>query len=236
MRRFDPFDKKAMLLSLVLHGAVFTVGWLSTFHRRPRYDFIAYDVELVSPPPAVQAEETAPAREELVVERPQPEPAPAPEPQPEPEEAQVEEPEPEPAQPEPEPTPPKPEEAEESAPAVTDLPPEKAAEESGEGINVRMEGLRRDYPEYYNNIILQIQRCFRWRSGGSWRTTVQFIIHRDGSVSDLSFVKQSGNTSFDFEAMGAVDCAGQGRFGALPEDLPYESLPILFDFSPSGGG
>lgn len=236
MRRFDPFDKKAMLLSLVLHGAVLTVAWMSTFHRRPEFDFIAYDVELVSPPPAVQAEEPAPPKEELIVERPQPEPTPPP--QPEPEQADVEqpEPEPEPPKPEPKPTPPKPEEAEKSSPAVSDVPPEKKAAESGEGINVRMEGLKRDYPEYYNNIILQIQRCFRWRNGGNWRTSVQFVIRQDGSVSDLSFVRQSGNTSFDFEAMGAVDCAGQGRFGPLPEDLPYESLPILFEFSPSGGG
>jgi hypothetical protein len=53
-------------------------------------------------------------------------------------------------------------------------------------------------------------------------------------VNDLEFVTRSGNTSFDFAAMGAVECAGQGRFGPLPEDLPYESLPVLFDFTPSG--
>ena len=40
--------------------------------------------------------------------------------------------------------------------AVPDSPPEEEVEEAGEGINVRLEGLRRDYPEYYENIIRQI--------------------------------------------------------------------------------
>jgi periplasmic protein TonB len=239
MRRLDPFDKKAMLLSVVLHAAVFTVGWLSTLHRKPQFDFIAYDIELVSPPPAARAAEPAPAQERLIVERPKPEPEPAP-PRPEPAKVEVEKP-----KPEPEPAPPKPDRKPETtkpevsdapAPAVTDAPPEKPPENPGEGINVRMEGLKRDYPQYYANIITQINRCFRWRNGGSWQTSVTFIIHRDGSVSDLGFAKQSGNTSFDFEAMGAVDCAGKGRFGALPDDLPWETLPVLFQFSPSSGG
>ncbi len=45
---------------------------------------------------------------------------------------------------------------------------------------------------------------------------------------------RSGNTAFDFEAMGAVDCAGNGRFGPLPEDLPYDRFPIKFSFRPQG--
>ena len=97
-----------------------------------------------------------------------------------------------------------------------------------------MEGLRRDYPEYWNNIIRQIQRCFRPPSG-NWVTSVTFMIRRDGSVTNLAFERRSGNASFDFEAMGAVECAGQGRFGPLPEELPYEVQPIRFEFRPSGG-
>jgi outer membrane biosynthesis protein TonB len=66
-------------------------------------------------------------------------------------------------------------------------------------------------------------------------TSVTFSIRRDGSVTDLAFESRSGNASFDFEAMGAVECAGQGRFGPLPEELPYEVQPIRFEFRPSGG-
>jgi len=239
MRRLDPFDKKAMLLSIALHGGVFGLVWLSTFHRPTPVEFLTFEIELVSPPPAVQEEEPTPRREELVVERPEPEPAP---PEPEPEEVSVEpeqppepEPEPEPPPREPEPAPEPPEPDPEPTPAAApEPPPEQPPERSGEGINVRLEGLRRDYPAYYNNIIRQIDRCFRWQGAGNLETTVSFVIGRDGNVRDLEFLARSGNTSFDFAAMGAVECAGQGRFGPLPADLPYESLPVRFDFTPSG--
>jgi hypothetical protein len=98
-----------------------------------------------------------------------------------------------------------------------------------------MEGLRRDFPEYWNNIIRQIQRCFR-PPAGNWATTMTFSIRRDGSVDDIEFERRSGNTAFDYLAMEAVECAGQGRFGPLPAELPYEYQPIRFEFRPSGGG
>ena len=233
-RRLDPFDLKAMFLSIVLHGAVFFVGWLSTLHRPPQVEFLTFEIDLVSPPPAAQAEEPAPQREELVVERPEPEPLP---PEPEPDQPTLEpddpEPEPEPPQPEPEPEPPEPDV--EPAPAATlEPPPEEPPPTSGEGLNVRMEGLRRDYPAYYNNIISQINRCLRWQGTGTWAAQVYFVIQRDGTIRDLEFRSRSGSTPFDYAAMGAVECAGQGRFGPLPEDLPYESQPILFEFRPGG--
>jgi TonB family protein len=90
-----------------------------------------------------------------------------------------------------------------------------------------MEGLRRDFPEYYNNIIRQINRCFR-PPEGNWVTTLTFKIRRDGTVTDLQFAQRSGNTAYDYVAMEAVECAGQGRFGPLPEDLPAE-FPVQFE-------
>ena len=173
MRPLDPFDRKAMGLSVGLHTVVFVLAWLGTTRSSSEVEFIAYEIELVSPPPAVQAEEPTVATQELVVETPEPEPAP---PEPEEEEAEVvpiEEPAPDPP-PEPEPAtepPPDPDEVEVVA-AAPDPPPEEEPERSGDGINVRLEGLQRDYPEYYDNIIRQIQRCFRWRKGGNWQTTV----------------------------------------------------------------
>ena len=233
MRRVDPFSTRAAAYSLILHATVLAVVWLSTLRSPPAFEFLAYEIELVSPPPAAQAEEPQPAVEELVVERPDPEPTP-----PEPEAVvapiEPEEPEPEPVpQPEPqsEPTPPEPAIQDEPA-ATTEPPPETTAETSGENLNVRLEGLRRDYPAYYDNIIRQVQRCFRWRTGGSWETAVVFTISRDGLASDIEFLNRSGNTAFDFEAMGAVDCAGQGRFGPLPEDLPWPAVRISFTFEP----
>ncbi|GIT52782.1 MAG: hypothetical protein Ct9H300mP15_29950 [Gemmatimonadota bacterium] len=159
--------------------------------------------------------------EELVVERP--EPTRPIEEEPEQEVVPIEEPD----DPEPEPSPeedrPTEEltevEEEETPPSAPDPPPDEI-DESGEGINVRLEGVRRDYPAYYNNIIRQIFNCFRWRGGGSWEATVFFMIEREGTVADMRFLSRSGSTAFDFEAIGAVECAGQGRFGQLPDELP----------------
>jgi len=232
-RRVDPFDRRSMALSAGVHLALFAVAWASTLYEPTRLEFVTYEIELVSPPPARQAEEPEPATEELVVERPDPEPAP---PEPEVEEiVPVEEPEPdpppeereEPAEEDP------PEAAETAVVAAAEDPPEEEPEETGEGLNVRIEGLRRDYPEYYNNIIRQIQRCFRWRDGGNWQTEIFFYIDRDGMADGIEFASRSGSTAFDFEAMGAVDCAGHGRFGPLPDDLPYERFPVRFSFQPS---
>jgi len=197
-------------------------------------EFVTYQIELVSPPPAVQAE-IQPATEEFVVEPP--EPAPPIEEEPEQEVVPIEEPD----DPEPEPSPeedrPTEEltevEEEETPPSAPDPPPEEI-EDSGEGINVRLEGVRRDYPAYYNNIIRQIFNCFRWRGGGNWEATVFFTIEREGTVTDMRFTSRSGSTAFDFEAIGAVECAGQGRFGQLPDELPYDRLPVQFDFRPPG--
>ena len=232
--RLDPFDRRSMALSAGLHMIIVAAGWASTFYEPPVIAFETYEIELVSPPPAVQAEVTTPATEEIVVERPDPEPTP---PEPEVEEViPVEEPDPDPP---PEETDEQPEEttpevAEEVAVAAAPTEtPEEEPEVSGEDLNVRIEGLRRDYPQYYENIIRQIQRCFRWDGGGNWQTTVFFFIERDGTVTqDIQFVTRSGSNAFDFASMGATECAGQGRFGPLPEDVPYERFPVRFRFQP----
>jgi hypothetical protein len=238
-RHPDRFDSRAAALSGMMHVMILVLAWLSTFYAPEPIQFLTYEIELVSPPPAVEAEEPRDAAEELVVERPDPEPTP-PEPEVEeivPIEEPAPEPEPEPEPPREEPTPDEePEVAEEEVEAaVVDLPEEvEEPDETGEGLEVRIEGLRRDYPEYYNNIIRQILRCFRWQDGGRWETEVFFYIIRDGTAEGIEFVSRSGNTAFDFEAMGAVDCAGNGRFGPLPDDLPYDRFPIKFSFRPQG--
>jgi outer membrane biosynthesis protein TonB len=240
-------ERRAFALSLVLHAAIFVLGWMSTLYQPEVIEFATIQIELVSPPPTTQADVREVAAEELVVERPvetRPEPEPEPEPTPPPPEETEPEPEPEPEDPEPEPEPepqpatpaqqPQPPVEEEPRRATTTETPPEDATVSGEDINVRLEGLRRDYPAYYDNIIRQIQRCFRWQGSGSWETTIRFAIRRDGTATDIEFASRSGNTSFDFTAMGAIECAGQGRFGPLPDDLPYDRLPIQFNFRPTG--
>lgn len=233
-RRLDPFDKRSMALSAAFHAVILAAGWASTFYEPPMIAFETYEIELVSPPPAVQAETTTPATEEIVVERPDPEPTP---PQPEVEDVvPVEEPDPDPEpppeEPEEQPEETTPEVAEEAAVATAPTEaPEEEPEVTGEDLNVRIEGLRRDYPAYYENIIRQVQRCLRWRRGGSWETVVFFYIRRDGTVDGIRIDERSGSSAFDFEAMGAVECAG-GRFGPLPDELPFDRFPVRFRFRP----
>lgn len=237
-RRGGGPSRDSLLKSAGFHAAVVLLAFLATLRAPEPNTFITYEIEIVSPPPQQAEEEDtpAPAPEELQIDRPDeaPEPEAAEEAVPLPEA----EPEETPPDPEPEETPPEPQprpEPEET-PAATDL--EEESDLSGEDIEVRMEGLRRDFPEYYENIVRQIRRCFRPPQGvpSGLETILYFVIRPNGTVTDLRFVQQSGNPDLDFEALGAVgDCAGrEGRFGPLPEDLPYEQLPIQFSFRPSG--
>ena len=57
--------------------------------------------------------------------------------------------------------------------------------------------------------------------------------YRTGIIGKLHVNPESA-FPFDFEAIGAVECAGQGRFGQLPDELPYDRLPVQFDFRPPG--
>ena len=221
------------LASLLVHAVVVALVWLAAAQRPVVPDFVSYQIDLVSLPevvadpgsPLVEALPTAPPPATEGV----PPPAPTPE-----EVAEPPEPEPETENPAPEipPDDPVPQ-----RPTATRPPDAETGAATSDAINVRMEGLRRDYPAYYNNIILQIRRCFRWAGQGTPETEVYFVIIEDGSVSDVRFVRQSGNPSFDYEALGAVECAGQpGHFGPLPDDLPFDRLPIRFNFRPGNDG
>lgn len=230
-------SSRSLLNSVAFHAAVVVLAFLATLSPPRPNTFITYEIEIVSPPATAEEAEQPAAQEELVIDRPDESPEEVepeesvPPPEAEPEEV-IPDPEPvEETEPEPEETPPEPSDT----PAATES--EESSDVSGEDIEIRMEGLRRDFPEYYGNIVRQIRRCFRPPSGApsGLQTVLYFVIRSDGTVTDLAFVEQSGNPDLDFEAFGAVgDCAGQGRFGPLPEDLPYETLPIQFTFRPSG--
>jgi outer membrane biosynthesis protein TonB len=210
------------LASLLIHGAAVGVAVLLAGAAPALDQFVSYDIELVSMP--------GPDLGDLVVEAPPSAPSEAPPPTPQP---VVKEPEPKPKpketkQPTPSETPPKQTQGRPNPSAG-----ESSGAESAEAMNIRIEGLRRDYPVFYNNIILQIKRCFRWSGQGSPEAEIYFVINKDGTVSDLRHVRKSGNAAFDYDALGAIECAGQpGRFGPLPDDLPFDRLPIRFRFRP----
>jgi len=99
---------------------------------------------------------------------------------------------------------------------------------------VRAEGIEFPFPGYLNNIVRQIALKFKPRNPAArLRAEVRFLIHRDGSVSDIQFIKKSGNFSFDLEAQGAVEAASSMRaFGPLPAGFPDDVLPVVFSFDP----
>ena len=236
--------KSALVGSLLAHGVVGAVAVALSLAQPAPLEFVTYQVEIVSPPPAqAEEEQVAAPVEELEIETPdQPETEPEetpppPEPDPDPEPAEIP---PDPApEPEPEETPP--ETPTDSLPTESTTPDEteetKETEETGEDIEVRMEGLRRDFPQYYGNIVRQIGRC--WSRLGrtvpnGLTATVDFVLTADGTVTDVRMVERSGSALFDGLAREAIGGCASGRFGPLPRDLGYERLPIRFEFRPPG--
>lgn len=132
-----------------------------------------------------------------------------------------------------------------SAPKATSVPaqPKTAAPKAGGGLTggkgtdvatVRSDGIEFPFPGYLNNIVRQIALNFKPRNASArLKAEVRFLIHRDGSVSDLTFVRKSGNFSFDLEAQGAVEAASSaGAFGPLPAGFSDDVLPVVFSFDP----
>jgi periplasmic protein TonB len=99
---------------------------------------------------------------------------------------------------------------------------------------VRSDGIEFPFPGYLNNIVRQIALNFKPRNANArLKAEIRFLIHRDGSVSDLTFVRRSGNFSFDLEAQGAVEAASSARrFGPLPDGFTDDVLPVVFSFDP----
>lgn len=212
---------RSALGSLLVHAVGIVLVWSTVAWRTPLPDFVSYQIDLVLLPEVV-ADPGSP-----VVEAPPAPPASTPDEVTAIPESEAENPAPDPPRDRPAAT----------RPASAPPPDAETGTESSDAINVRIEGLRRDYPVYYDNIILQIRRCFRWAGQGTPETEIYFVINEDGSVSDARFVLQSGNPSFNYEALGAVECAGQpGHFGPLPDDLPFDRLPIRFNFRPGNNG
>ncbi|GMR13290.1 MAG: hypothetical protein BMS9Abin29_1495 [Gemmatimonadota bacterium] len=234
-RRGKPPSKWAFGASAAVHAVAILLAWWTTTLGATVPQFVIYEIELVSPAALEFGEPTPPAPPDLVVETPrQAEPVEQSDPVIVDDNLPTRD-EPAEEQPEEEASPPPPEsEAKEQPTSPT---PNPDAPEAGEDMNVRMEGLQRDYPEYYNNIIRQIDRCFRWQGAGDLRVTVRFVINRDGTVSDQEIVEGSGSFSFDIDALGAIECAGsKNRLGPLPEDFRAERLDVVFKFDPARRG
>ena len=135
-------------------------------------------------------------------------------------------------------TPPPPEKpTEEREPAPRTTPEETPVEKPSTGSDVttvKVEGQEFPYPEYLHNIVSQVYRQWQRPSGNqALRAEVFFLVHRDGSISNLRFVRRSGSFGFDVEAQGAIEAAASsGSFGPLPAKYPDDVLPVSFFFDP----
>jgi len=119
----------------------------------------------------------------------------------------------------------------------TEAPKAGGGPTGGKGTDVatvRSEGIEFPFPGYLNNIVRQVALNFKPRNPAArLKAEVRFLIHRDGSVSDLTFIRRSGNFSFDLEAQGAVEAASSTRaFGPLPTGFADDVLPVVFSFDP----
>ena len=119
-----------------------------------------------------------------------------------------------------------------TTPKTTPLPGEQPSTGSDEA-TVSTEGVDFPFPEYLQNIVSQVLR--RWQrplQSSPLDAEVSFLVHRDGSVTDLQFIKRSGNFAFDLEAQGAVEEAGRlTAFGSLPEGWDADVLFVRFYFT-----
>jgi protein TonB len=102
---------------------------------------------------------------------------------------------------------------------------------------ISTEGIAFPFPEYLQNIMTQVLQ--RWQHPlrrSPLDAEVSFFIQRDGGVTDLQFVKRSGDFGSDLEAQGAIEEAGRFKaFGPLPRGWTADVLFVRFYFRPVPG-
>lgn len=208
--------------TVLIHGLSAAVLFAGGTARRPVPP--TYQVHLVAAPEPVEGARKAPD----VVQRPaEDRPAPVAKPKPEPRSVASKAPPPPTAD----------AKRREAAPRSTSqtapLPGERPS--TGNDVaSISTEGIEFPYPEYLQNIMTQVLR--RWQrpvDGLALDAEVSFFVHRDGSISDLQFVKRSGSFAYDLEAEGAAEEAGRIKaFGPLPAGWQSDVLFVRFYFSP----
>lgn len=224
-RRHPTPSVRSVLGSFLFHGLLAAALLISNLiSPRDLPQFEVYRVQLVSPPPQVEGPPTPVVAAAPVVERPEPErvvEAPKPGPEPQPRRPVERKPAPERTTRAPEPS--------RGANPKPDSP-------GGEGLNINLEGREFPYPEYLENIVLQLTRYFRWEGSPNLKGTVAFYISRDGSVGGITVAERSGDFNFDLEMMSSVEQAGRrGAFGPLPAGWVPDRLWVRFLFLPPSG-
>jgi len=220
----------AYVASALLHAAVFTLAFMTLRNTAPQVALPPiYHVELVAAPKGERAigevKPTAPAVTKPITA-------------PRPSDASVK------TMPTPKKTA-KPEAVRRATPDIaipkklvpSNAPTAGGGPEGGQGTdvgNIRSDGIEFPFPGYLRNVVRQIALNFKPRNPKArLRAEVHFLIHRDGSVTNVTFFTRSGDYAFDLEAQGAIEAAARTRaFGPLPGGFPDDVLPVFFRFDP----
>lgn len=120
-----------------------------------------------------------------------------------------------------------------SSGAVNGSARDSVSDQSAAGGQAMTEGIDFPYPNYLQNIVTQVlQRWQRPIESSPLEAEVSFMVHRDGSVTDLQFVRRSGDFGFDLEAQSAIEEASRVRaLGSLPDGWTPDVLFVRFYFS-----
>jgi outer membrane biosynthesis protein TonB len=211
-----------VIASFALHFVIVAAFVIAGMGVRTEPQLEQFRVTLVSPPPQVRGPPEPVVTTTPVAVAPEP-PKPEP-PKPKPKQPAVKEP-PRTQAPRPKPVEAKPE----STPARGENP--KPGPVGGENIQLEQDGREFQYPEYLENIALQINRFFRWNGPTDLEAEVLFYILRDGSVGGIRVVRKSGNFRFDLQTADALDEIGRARaFGPLPDGWQRDRLYISYTF------
>jgi TonB family protein len=86
------------------------------------------------------------------------------------------------------------------------------------------------YSYYTGGIVRKISRYWQWANQfGNLKTVVYFRIQRDGTVTEATVKKSSGDTLFDQQAVRAVKLSSP--FPPLPDGYRDADLGVYFEFA-----
>lgn len=215
-------------MSLVFHASIIALALVSFKHKQPEALPPIYKVDIVAAPPGERAIGEVTPEPTPVVKAPTAAPVAPPSPK-------------ERAIPLAKAIPKKTAARATPAPPVSKPIPKTTAPRAGGGpqggagtdvATVHTEGIDFPFPGYLNNIVRQIALNFKpGDTNSALRADVSFLIHRDGSVTNVRFVTRSGSYAFDLEAQGSVESAA-ANFGPLPDGFHDDVLPVVFSFDP----
>lgn len=187
--------------------------------KRQPVELEQFRITLISPPAQVQGPPEPVVTSAPVVVQPEPpKPQPAKEPVKQPQKTQAAKPKPV-----------------ERAPTPAKGPEPKPADVGGENLQLKQDGREFQYPEYLENIALQINRYFRWSGPADLEAEVMFFINRDGTVGGIRLVRKSPNFRFNVATTDALDEIGRARaFGPLPDGWQRDRLYVSYTFQKPG--